>query len=1063
MITDLNDILNGTDEGEVGHRVSGGPSPFAGVVHARASKNGGRASKPVVTVGRSMEFRRVEALPRRVLNYDGIQDVTDLFRQSDGAMSLRPIQSAALLEAAMMNGGFFPLSCGAGKTLITLLLPIALDSENAVLIVPPQLKKQITREIETLYGKHFEISAALRIIAYSEISTAKTADMLEDIGPDLLIADECFPSDTIVETSEGPLTIGEIVNARLAPQILSASSRGLEYKQLRRRIKRFRKTPLVRVLHDQGSLVCTENHKIWTERGYVEARNLRSDDRLRLVREGSARAVPRQGNVRVLLDEVRGQDSMAPGKTRSGEASERRKSGREASLRSLSKTLSAFSSGSEILRQEVRERFSFGTLPGQGDIRGLDQVRRVQSDEVRQEEGQRHREVLLSELLHPPHDGRPRGETENQEGVVGLGEYAGREGSLRKSTNLSIEDVQDVQGGFSFSFARESQLVEDHLFGEMRSAVRHVNGTGGEERNEGSGFLSSYEAQQPDEQPDHCRKDARQVDRSDVHLSRREWQAHRAATLVGRSAQLAYGVGDPYGPVEGTVSFLADGLQGRRGGSFGASSNRSGRQQSQVEEMEVPRSTQGGGTSVSRVVRVEVLESRGDGQQGDGAGDDFVYDLEVEDNHNYFADGVLVSNCHLLKNRTSARTKRVSRFLKENPSCRFVALSGTITSRSLNDYSHLIEYALRKSSPLPRGYREVQDWAGALDVKPEYECAPGALLRFCEGSESPREGFRRRLIESQGVVASSENEVGASLVVTRGTIKIPAAVQKVYDEAKKSWSIGGEEFSDILTRTRKLREIACGFYYRWAWPGGEPDYEWLEARANWNKAVREKLKQSRAGLDSPLLLANAAARSARIARAEALTGPDKVEAFAKLDEVSGALWPQGAEVWAAWKAINHRKAPPTEAIWLDDFLLLDLQKRATNSEGATIIWYEHQAVGERLAALTKWPLYGEGTDASASKEPIIIASIVTQGTGKNLQHFSNNLFASLPPNGTKFEQTIARTHRPGQLADTVTAFWYAHTDECADAMAKIQADALYQQDTTGAPQKVLRCTHVIED
>jgi hypothetical protein len=404
------------------------------------------------------------------------------------------------------------------------------------------------------------------------------------------------------------------------------------------------------------------------------------------------------------------------------------------------------------------------------------------------------------------------------------------------------------------------------------------------------------------------------------------------------------------------------------------------------------------------------------------------------------------------------------RFFKDNPGCRFVALSGTITSRSLNDYSHLIEIALRKSSPLPRGYREVQDWAGALDVKPEYEVGPGALLRFCADGETPRAGFRRRLVESAGVVASSENEVGASLVIKRLSLKVPPPVLRLYSEVKKSWSIEGEEFSDILTRTRVLRQIATGFYYRWAWPDGEKDYEWLEARANWNKAVREKLKQSRVGLDSPLLLANAAERSLKLLNASSLgVSREGIAALAKLDEIEGPRWDAGADVWAAWKLVKDRKPPPTEAIWVDDFLLRDLKERGAAVEEPTIVWYEHVAVGEALARLTEWPLYDAGTDASASREKIIIASIAVNGTGKNLQHFSNNLFASLPANGTTFEQTTSRTHRPGQLADAVTVGWYSHTEETAQAMDKIRADAIYQKETTGAPQKVLGAAHINED
>ena len=48
----------------------------------------------------------------------------------------------------------------------------------------------------------------------------------------------------------------------------------------------------------------------------------------------------------------------------------------------------------------------------------------------------------------------------------------------------------------------------------------------------------------------------------------------------------------------------------------------------------------------ARVDSVEVLEPTGDGTFGGLCPDGFVYNLEVEGNHNYFVDGILVHNCH---------------------------------------------------------------------------------------------------------------------------------------------------------------------------------------------------------------------------------------------------------------------------------------------------------------------------------------------------------------------------------------------------------------------------------
>lgn len=59
---------------------------------------------------------------------------------------------------------------------------------------------------------------------------------------------------------------------------------------------------------------------------------------------------------------------------------------------------------------------------------------------------------------------------------------------------------------------------------------------------------------------------------------------------------------------------------------------------------------------------------------------DKVYDLEIEDTHNYFAEGVLVSNCHLLtvQGRGDHLESGVIKFTEVNPDSRFVLLSATM-------------------------------------------------------------------------------------------------------------------------------------------------------------------------------------------------------------------------------------------------------------------------------------------------------------------------------------------------------------------------------------------------
>lgn len=75
-------------------------------------------------------------------------------------------------------------------------------------------------------------------------------------------------------------------------------------------------------------------------------------------------------------------------------------------------------------------------------------------------------------------------------------------------------------------------------------------------------------------------------------------------------------------------------------------SDRSGRPVAQRSQATISRSMEGTSTRSSRVVCVEVLKSRDQcGRKGSSREDQAVYCLEVEDDHNFFVGGILVSNC----------------------------------------------------------------------------------------------------------------------------------------------------------------------------------------------------------------------------------------------------------------------------------------------------------------------------------------------------------------------------------------------------------------------------------
>jgi len=87
------------------------------------------------------------------------------------------------------------------------------------------------------------------------------------------------------------------------------------------------------------------------------------------------------------------------------------------------------------------------------------------------------------------------------------------------------------------------------------------------------------------------------------------------------------------------------------------------------EETEIP--------GIARLVCAEVLE-RGDLEFGRYCGrDGLVYNLEVEDNHNYFAEGILVHNCHHLARSNKSYAHILDYFLSANPDCRMFGCTAT--------------------------------------------------------------------------------------------------------------------------------------------------------------------------------------------------------------------------------------------------------------------------------------------------------------------------------------------------------------------------------------------------
>lgn len=84
----------------------------------------------------------------------------------------------------------------------------------------------------------------------------------------LILLDECFPSGTLVETDQGSVPIETIVDdPNKIFRILSSRDGGktLHYSEVTSAYRTPRHGPLVRVIHEEGDIICTANHPVWID------------------------------------------------------------------------------------------------------------------------------------------------------------------------------------------------------------------------------------------------------------------------------------------------------------------------------------------------------------------------------------------------------------------------------------------------------------------------------------------------------------------------------------------------------------------------------------------------------------------------------------------------------------------------------------------------------------------------------------------------------------------------------------------------------------------------------
>lgn len=392
----------------------------------------------------------------------------------------------------------------------------------------------------------------------------------------------------------------------------------------------------------------------------------------------------------------------------------------------------------------------------------------------------------------------------------------------------------------------------------------------------------------------------------------------------------------------------------------------------------------------------------------------------------YNPDLIVFDESHAAKSPKSGRTRKLLRFLAENPRTVFVPLTGTPGDDSLANIAHIQEAVHREASPVPREAAELRMWCEALDARPSVRRAPGDLCRFASGSdmlEDVRNGVGRRISETPGNVFFRNNDVACSLYF-EGLVHDKHGPQTLANYAhireNPDETITGQILEEGTQVHLSLTTCGLGFVHVIDPP---PPPAWRAARKVYGAYVREVLEQEHPEYDTPAQVVNGI--------------------------INGHLMDGG--IYERWRAIRDTFTPNSKALWFDDSALEAVAKWATDNKG--LVWIPYPDFAKKLAHMTGLPFFhNQGLDAKGRSietfdgKTSAILSTQSNYLGRNLQdRYSSNLVIAPSSKSDLNEQLVGRTHRQGQLAEAVEVFFFLTGLENVEALTKARARARFDK------------------
>lgn len=453
-------------------------------------------------------------------------------------------------------------------------------------------------------------------------------------------------------------------------------------------------------------------------------------------------------------------------------------------------------------------------------------------------------------------------------------------------------------------------------------------------------------------------------------------------------------------------------------------------------------------------------------------------------------DLYIADEAHYLA-RDSARSKRFYKCLAEFPAP-VAPMSGTITSKSIRDYSKLFVASHGDMAPVPHTTNMVIDWAQVLDsdaVSIPDTARTGPLLpilkwardrKVADPSELQenvagfREAFKHRVNRTPGVVTSGDSEIGNGLWIVNEEVPFPETTESgvklknlINNVAEIGITPDGDEIDHQIHTYKWLYELSAGFYNSLYWP--EPAVVAKRRGVSLEKAAKD-IEDSKAYHAKAQVLAK---HMRTWFGAHHVPGADTPMTLGKHFSLYGTRnLPRAEDVYEAWldaKTSNFEARVERDhrvvrvCPWKIDAMIAWAKSRRRG-----LVWVHNEALGlwayEALVAAGLPAMYCPAGDVKILDEKIagdrvVVASIGSHGTGKELQFHHENYMLQWPRPARTAEQLIGRTHRNHQKADDVFVYTNMSFEWDKQLFAATLNDAAYIQTTTDVRQKLFVATY----